>query len=203
MKQFTLLTLVVALFAVSCSNKNGAFTKRKYTKGQYIAHAGKASQPKVNQGKTNSLALVTKSEQVIAKSQSSPVEAALNIQTNSSNQNITLNHQVKPVALKQAVNTNKTNNLASKGNSLTFKQKMVNAVAANKIASASKSGASDSDLIIWVILSLFPILALIAIYLHDGKTITLNFWVDLILHLTIVGYFIFALLVVLDIINLA
>jgi hypothetical protein len=40
-------------------------------------------------------------------------------------------------------------------------------------------------------------------YLKDGEEITMNFWVDLILHLTVVGYLIFALLVVFDIVNLA
>jgi len=54
-----------------------------------------------------------------------------------------------------------------------------------------------------VILSLFPILALIAMYMKDGNSITLNFWVDLLLHLTIIGYLVFALLVVFDIVDLS
>ncbi|MCE9539465.1 MAG: hypothetical protein K8R85_09635, partial [Bacteroidetes bacterium] len=66
-----------------------------------------------------------------------------------------------------------------------------------------KANANDDQTILLVILSIFPILALIAIYIKDGKKITLNFWVDLILHLTFVGYIIFALLVVLDIVSLA
>ena len=40
-------------------------------------------------------------------------------------------------------------------------------------------------------------------YLHDGKEITLNFWVDLLLYLTFIGWIIFGVLVVLDIVNLA
>ena len=39
--------------------------------------------------------------------------------------------------------------------------------------------------------------------LKDGKNITLNFWIDLLLHLTAIGEIIFALLVVLDVVNLA
>lgn len=62
---------------------------------------------------------------------------------------------------------------------------------------------SDADTLVLVILSLFPILALIAIYIKDGKRITTNFWVDLLLHFLIIGYAIFAILVVLDIVNLA
>ena len=61
---------------------------------------------------------------------------------------------------------------------------------------------SDTNLIVLVILALFPILCLIAVYLHDGKNITTNFWVTLLLHLLIYVECIFAVLVVLDIINL-
>ena len=62
---------------------------------------------------------------------------------------------------------------------------------------------TDSQLIFLVILSLFPIFALLAMYIKDGHQVTLNFWVDLLLHLTVIGYIIFALLVVFDIVNLA
>jgi hypothetical protein len=68
----------------------------------------------------------------------------------------------------------------------------------NKKAKSAKKG--DTNLIVLVILSLFPILALIAVYLHDGD-ITLNFWIDLILHFILL-YWLFALLVVLDVIDL-
>ncbi|HRG58082.1 MAG TPA: hypothetical protein PK323_03945 [Bacteroidia bacterium] len=61
----------------------------------------------------------------------------------------------------------------------------------------------DTYTILLVILSLFPFIALIAMYLKDNKSITMNFWVDLLLHLTVIGYAIFAVLVVLDIISLA
>jgi hypothetical protein len=61
----------------------------------------------------------------------------------------------------------------------------------------------DTELLILVILSLFPILALLAIFMKEGKVITTNFWVDLVLHFTVIGYIIFALLVVFDIINLS
>lgn len=67
----------------------------------------------------------------------------------------------------------------------------------------AKKGGSDTNIIVLVILSLFPILCLIAVFLKDGKSITLNFWIDLLLHLTFIGEIIFALLVVLDVVNLA
>ncbi len=69
-------------------------------------------------------------------------------------------------------------------------------------SNTQKKGSADTNLIILVILSLFPILALIAIYLKDGKKITLNFWVDLLLHFLFL-YWLFALLVVLDVFSLA
>lgn len=57
--------------------------------------------------------------------------------------------------------------------------------------------------IIHVILALFPILCLIGIYLHQGENITNDFWLDLVLHLTVIGEIIYALLVVLDIVTIA
>lgn len=71
-----------------------------------------------------------------------------------------------------------------------------------KLISKIKKVLDDANTILLVILSLFPILCLIAVYLKDGG-ITLNFWVDLLLHLTVIGAMIFAILVVLDIVNLA
>ncbi len=68
----------------------------------------------------------------------------------------------------------------------------------------SKGGGGDVDLIILVILCFFPFINLIAMYLKDGKSITLNFWIDLILDcLFFLPGIIFALLVVLDVVNLA
>lgn len=66
-----------------------------------------------------------------------------------------------------------------------------------------KRSGGDTNIILLVILSLFPFICLIAMYLHDGKSVTLNFWICLLLHLTIVLWFIFALLVDFDVINLA
>jgi hypothetical protein len=51
-------------------------------------------------------------------------------------------------------------------------------------------------------MAFFPILCLIAVYLYDGQELTTNFWVDLILHLTIIGAMVFAVLVVLGLVSL-
>ncbi|MDI1235612.1 MAG: hypothetical protein PSX81_15145 [bacterium] len=68
--------------------------------------------------------------------------------------------------------------------------------------SASPKENTETETILLVILALFPILCLIAVYLYDGG-ITTNFWIDLLLHLTFIGAIIFALLVVLDVIDLS
>jgi hypothetical protein len=64
-----------------------------------------------------------------------------------------------------------------------------------------KTSDADTKLIIMVILSLFPFINLIAIYMHDND-ITLNFWITLLLDFTFIGGIIFSLLVVLDIVDL-
>jgi hypothetical protein len=66
----------------------------------------------------------------------------------------------------------------------------------------NKNKDSDTELIVLVILAIFPILSLIAVYLKDGKKATVNFWITLILHF-LFFYWLFALLRVLDVINLA
>ena len=61
----------------------------------------------------------------------------------------------------------------------------------------SNASESNTPTILLVILSLIPILALIAIYLHQGE-INIKFWIDLILHFLFL-YSLYALLVVLDV----
>lgn len=98
------------------------------------------------------------------------------------------------------IKTTDKNHFSSISHPAYVKKNHSNAVASNH--QKGKKGG-DTELIVLVILSLFPILCLIAIYLKDGKNITLNFWIDLILHFTLFGEIIFALLVVLDVVNLA
>jgi hypothetical protein len=197
MKRITFLAIIVAVIAASCSNKDGMFTKRKYTKGHYVAHSGKVAKPKVNDSKTAIVAEANKTQNVAVRQAVLPVAGNELASATSVNNKTSL--AVKPVQTK---NTNATT-AAAQTKQPNVVQKLVNQRAVNKISSSKSSTATDDQLIIWVILSLFPILALIAIYLHDGKAITLNFWVDLILHITVIGYMIFALLVVLDIFTLA
>lgn len=72
----------------------------------------------------------------------------------------------------------------------------------NKIKKSGIAKTDDNVNILYLIMAFFPILCLIAVYLYDGEELTTNFWVDLILHLTIIGAMVFAVLVVLGIVSL-
>ncbi len=79
----------------------------------------------------------------------------------------------------------------------------IQAVSLKKAGKRAVKGDSDANLIVMIILCLFPLINLIPVYLHDSKAITLNFWITLLLDFTWIGGAIFAILVVLDIVNLA
>lgn len=72
----------------------------------------------------------------------------------------------------------------------------------NKIKKSGIAKTDDNVNVLYLIMAFFPILCLIAVYLYDGQELTTNFWVDLILHLTIIGAMVFAVLVVLGIVSL-
>ena len=196
MKQITFLVVLVALFTASCSNKNGMFTKRKYTKGHYIAHVGKVQKPQAHEAKATDRALPVQVKSEYVKPTISAANANNTAFAAASNVKSQTTHAVKPVQ----VSTQQHEQTVTKTN---LTQKVANHRAINKISHAKKEKASDDNLIIWVILSLFPILCLIAVYMHDGKAVTTNFWIDLVLHITFWGCCLFALLVVLDIIDLS
>lgn len=73
------------------------------------------------------------------------------------------------------------------------------------IANSKGSGGSNFSggmLVLMVILCLFPLINLIPVYLHDG-TVTLNFWITLVLALLVIGSVIFSLLVIFGIVDLS
>ncbi len=127
---------------------------------------------------------------------------------------------VKPVALRAGTsavkegiitaNTVKSENLKPNSNAVVTtsaaKALIKSAKAVKPLKQVSKAeiktmaGEGSTNTVLLVILALFPILALIAVYLKDGG-VTLNFWVTLLLHFVAL-YWLFALLVVLDVIDL-
>lgn len=197
-----LLPIIAIILLSSCANKF-SLQKRKYNKGFYFANS-KNSNHNTNHVVTNAKSdnekkLTTKAH-VQPKDDVNLIEADIKVlPTNKISSN-------KSVATNKKVQSEKNITAsASKQNIVVLKQfkdlKLNN--AKNKLGKAKKSN-SDTNLIILVILCLFPFINLIAIYLKDSKSITLNFWITLILDiLFFLPGIIFALLVVLDVVNLA
>jgi hypothetical protein len=196
-KLITIISVVAIVFASCTSSKNGVVLKRKYNKGFYVSTHHKSSDVKNTESARASSVDLMKTNSIIAielPKQSTDLE----ITATPISENVNEVNSVKEIKHNSILVDSKSD-LASIKTPLLKKAAHV----LNVEKSSSAKGGSDSQLILLVILSLFPFLALLAMYLKDGKQITLNFWVDLILHLTFIGYLIFALLVVLDIINLA
>ena len=190
MKKIIALITIVTLVLSSCSSiKNTVVLKRKYNKGFYFAHQKSKHQVSLTQNENQS---VQKSEKL------EPLNVSLKL-ANEIN-------DVKPMSINQVVELMHNTILSSSKMALTSKSNMVFKPNYKPLVLAKKTQAKptfDTELLILVILSLFPILALLAIFMKEGQVITTNFWVDLVLHFTLIGYIIFALLVVLDIINLS
>lgn len=75
-------------------------------------------------------------------------------------------------------------------------------IQSQEVVTGRGGGSGGTNKVLLVILCLFWILNLLAVYLHDGS-ITLNFWITLLLDLTFVGGIIFSILVVLDVVDLS
>ncbi|MBI2722435.1 MAG: hypothetical protein HYX39_09690 [Bacteroidetes bacterium] len=199
-KQFILPLLAVVLLG-SCANKF-SLVKRKYNKGYYLDMAGKTSKPENKQEK-----IATLTPKKVTKI-SDNLESIAEIKTSAIKTLPLVNQsQVKASgAVAKETIKNPSAPLTASAHKTLFTNPVHFKAAALKHAdnkTSAAKGDSDVNTLVLVILALFPILSLFAVYLHDGKKITLNFWITLLLHLTIIGYAIFAVLVVLDIINLA
>ncbi len=85
----------------------------------------------------------------------------------------------------------------------TAKIKAASSSIKQKAKSSNSAGGGDGIIVLYVILCLFPLINLIPVYLHDGS-VTMNFWLTLILDLlTVIGGIIFSILVVLDVCSIA
>jgi hypothetical protein len=190
MKKIIAFITVVTIVLSSCSSlKNTVVLKRKYNKGFYVAHQNSKHKVSLTQNENQS---VQKSERL----------ESLNVSNNLVNEI----NDLKPMSMNQVVELKHNTILSDPKIALTSKSNMVFKPNYKPLVLAKKAQAKptfDTELLILVILSLFPFLALIAVFMKDGNNITTNFWVDLVLHFTVIGYIIFALLVVFDIINLS
>lgn len=192
-----ILPILAILILGSCANKF-SLVKRKYNKGYYLDLSKNAVSKK---SETEKIATLTP-KKIESVSQNNP-STAVEIKSSPIKTLPIMASLATVESKKHTVQPITANHLTASGKKQPTKSNISIKPLVLK-SNDSKSGkGSDTNLLILIILSLFPILCLIAIYLHDGKKITLNFWIDLLLHLTFILEIVFAILVVLDIINLA
>ncbi|MBL7902475.1 MAG: YqaE/Pmp3 family membrane protein [Bacteroidia bacterium] len=198
MKNLLLLFSVAAIFASSCSSKIG-IAKRKYGKGYYVSvsHKPKAvtkeSPEQISKPSPETVAQVRVNGKEDVKSVQVPKPVVADVENTKVNLNAS-NKDSKALTLQASAA--KKNNL--KNNAVI---KALNAAALNKGAASKK--ADDTNTILLVILCLFWWLNLIAVYLHQGKKITNDFWITLILDITFILGVVYAILVVLDVLSFA
>lgn len=200
-----LLVAVVSIYSCGTTSDFSIF-QRKYNPGYNIS-LGK----KVNAVVTASAEkqVETNNEQETNTTASTPVTEEI---IKSENPAVEPTSTIALVGKATAKAIEKTSTASIQSSSIENKHNLVKSIALKKASKVifkmekkNKSNASgdvSNETILLIILSLFPILALVAIYLKDGKSITTNFWIDLLLHFIFL-YWLFALLVVLDVINLA
>jgi hypothetical protein len=194
-----LFPLITIVLLSSCSNTFN-LQKRKYTKGFYFATS------KNNNVKKHDLATDN------AKFKKLTPKTYTQLEEN----NTLIQPELKPLPMvetKSISHTSSTKKPETKKNVTASNSKNIMAVTKvfkelklntlNNPATNNNKEDSDIDLLILVILCLFPFINLIPVYLKDSKNITIHFWITLILDLLFfVPGIIFALLVVLDIVNL-
>ena len=197
MKNFITILSIATIILSSCtSQKNGLAIKRKYNKGYYIAHNHKKSNEAVKQTNTDKAVVIVEDKNSVV-AELPAVKTIINTNVD----------EIKVENIPTKINEVKHNTILTDSKIVTASSGSAQIKPVHKVVSVQKkesksSSDSDSQLILLVILSLFPFLALLAMYLKDGKQITLNFWIDLLLHFLFL-YWLFALLVVFDVINLA
>lgn len=207
---FTLLALSVIIVLSSCSSSNMVVLKRKYNTGYYVSFSNEKSDKNTSNTAAskphNNISDASKQEETgfdetaVADTEQQDVNYPLTA-GNDDNIYISSENKTKNAESILSTSTQGAEQNITAADDLKLKKGKTSKI--NQKINKIKAKALDNQTILLVILSFFPFLALIAMYIKDGKKITLNFWVDLILHLTFVGYIIFALLVVLDIVNLA
>lgn len=196
-KKITLLLLMpvmIGLILSSCAGKFGV-QKRRYNKGFYIAGSNSTKQ------KEHAVASHEKVKPLPQKKSALPVTTA-----NKPEITVALPEPVKPMEVYKPATTKPApayghKPLASASKKEAEAKPLLKKQLPAAKKEAKKKAKGNANTVLLIILSLFPILALIAIYLHDGS-ITLNFWIDLLLHFIFL-YWLFAILVVVDAVDLS
>ncbi|MES2680248.1 MAG: hypothetical protein V4635_10200 [Bacteroidota bacterium] len=200
-------TITLALTAIiimsSCANKF-SLVKRKYTKGYYVSGTkARHTTPKNTviakhsvKHETATPASETKAPVETVNTRVENVPVLVNQPAN--NESIALKEQKQPEKTVTALASTRSANNFSKSSILALKP----LVLSKAMKTDASKGDKDALFIVLVILCFFWWLNLISVYIHDGKKITTNFWVTLLLNFTFIGGIIFALLVVLDVVDL-
>lgn len=190
------IALLALVFLASCAGKYGVM-KRRYNKGYYIAHSSKINNPVQHneQKEIKAEKLAAKNNLLEQSSQNTKDVSATSLQTIAFSK---FNSEVK-------TNVKKPEPVATAATKFTdqsiYHLKTIDPLL-NDHSKTKPKKSNDGDVmkVLLVIMCLFPIIALIAIYLHDGD-ITLNFWIDLLLHFVLL-WWLFGILVVLDVVDL-
>lgn len=200
MKNKLLLYVTVVLILSSCAGKLG-ITKRRYTKGYFVSHQkekhtakGESTAKNDHKRQLTPLTETVFPTQIVTRT----IKSESNFAANNENlQTVTPKSTAKP----------KSNTLftpvASAAKMEMKKDLVIKPMVLPLEMATGKTSASDDGvkLVIMVILCLFPFINLIPVYMHDGD-FTLNFLITLLLDFTLIGGVIFALLVVLDVVDL-
>ncbi len=193
----TVFGLVVVVLLTSCSSSNHVTAhKRKYNKGYYVSAFNKRNKSLNSTEKQLANAVSKVVNTKVALTNTKPVNSASTSSNDGVNKSVTKynNNEVNNHHLSQSVVKTNTSWVGKKAQ----------ARVKRKVEQLHKKSRSLDDFtILLLIMAIFPIFSIGAMYLKDDQSITANFWVNLILHLTIIGYAIFGVLVVLDVINLA
>ena len=204
-KKNILLVSIAILFLSACnSSKNGIAMKRKYNNGYYVSvkhknhNTSKQEIASTNKkGETSTTTVLQPIGQKTHTESTPPVLYASLKTDNNFSEKKKVSQASSPKEHQAALVSKIVNASYPKAETASKKQ-------ATKQTTSKAAADSDTMLVIMIILCLFPFFNLIAVYLKDGKKITMNFWIDLILDvLFFLPGIIFALLVVLDVVNLA
>ncbi|MFL5751790.1 MAG: hypothetical protein ACJ76F_00165 [Bacteroidia bacterium] len=188
------ISCILALSLFSCKN-SVELMKRHYNQGFYVSHKSsknKVKEHKVHTSGDNEATIASVPVKMLPEKKNDPVMTA----------------SLQKSALPSIVPANPEHSLNKRTDkAIAAPHKNVSKLSMQhqKHKKAMKAGRNESDLniVIMIILCFFPFICLIPVYLHDGKKVTLNFWLTLLLHLTFIGYIIYSILVVLDVVDLS
>ena len=172
-----ILSLLVIVLLSSCGS-NMLIVKRKYNKGFYVNTGGKVKNhetPVVKAESEDIISAAGENETIV--SEEAPITASID-------------NSIVIARKENSFSSIKTKKLITSQSSNAISQNESKAnLKVQKVIKHKRSVSNQTILL--VILAIIPFLSLIAMYIKDGNQITLNFWVDLLLHLTVNGYAIF------------